>query len=72
MTEIEQILNKTEQPLTDNEQDVEENELPDYVRYLDLRFRITFDEQMKRQPLTEKAQNVEESCEHKSDEHENA
>ena len=72
MTETEQILNDTDKPLTDTEQDVDENELPDYVKYLDLRFPFTLVEHMKRPPLTVKAQNGEESCEHKSDEPENA
>ena len=72
MTETEQILTETEKPLTNNEQDVDENELPDYVKYLDLRFPFTLVEHMKRPPLTVKAQSVEESCEHKSEEPENA
>ena len=72
VTETEETLTETEKSLTDNEQDVDENELPDYVKYLDLRFPFTLVEHMKRPPLTVKAQNGEESCEHKSEEPENA
>jgi hypothetical protein len=72
VTETEEILTERKKPPTNNEQDVDENELPDYVKYLDLRFPFTLVEHMKWPPLTDKAQNVEESCEHKSDEPENA
>ena len=72
ITETEQLWNETEKPLTDTKQDVDENELPDYVKYLDLRFPFTLVEHMKRPPLTNKTQNGEESCEHKSDAPENA
>lgn len=72
ITETEQLWNETEKPLTDTEQDVDENELPEYVKYLDLRFPFTLVEHMKRPPLSVKAQNGEESCEHNSDEPENA
>ena len=72
VTATKNSLTETEHTLTNNEQEVEENELPEYVRYLDLRFPFTFVEHMKRPPLTEKAQTVEELCVSKSDETENA
>lgn len=47
VTETEEILTERKKPPTDNEQDVDENELPDYVKYLDLRFPFTLVEHMK-------------------------